>query len=225
MLAISAPIRGRGTGRGSCPSARPGPRASGAGRAASPSRRSGRSTAGSLGDHADRDVVVGALAGDDRGAAGGRRARRARGLVGAVVLDEGDERAQGVLDGVAVRRLHARRRGPDVLLRGQRLRHPVEDRAVTDGARATIRGVRDQGAWLEIRSISAITGCRSLGASSSRWNAVQGELVGHRRVAEPRAGVPDVAGVVELVVVVEARLRPVPGVGGHVADRAPARRA
>ena len=34
-----------------------------------------------------------------------------------------------------------------------------------------IRGVRDHGAWLVIRSISAITGPRLVGASSRRWNA------------------------------------------------------
>src|SRR6476469_8178293 len=34
-----------------------------------------------------------------------------------------------------------------------------------------IRGVRDHGAWLVIRSISAITGARFVRASSSRWNA------------------------------------------------------
>src|SRR6188768_1374285 len=34
-----------------------------------------------------------------------------------------------------------------------------------------IRGVRDHGAWLVIRSISAITGLRFGGASSRRWKA------------------------------------------------------
>ena len=49
------------------------------------------------------------------------------------------------------------------------------------------RGVRDHGAWLEIRSISAITGGAVRGASSSAVERVEGVLVGHRRVAEPRA--------------------------------------
>ena len=52
---------------------------------------------------------------------------------------------------------------------------------------------------------------------------VEGVLVRHRRVAELRAGVPDVPGVVELVVVVERALRPVVGVGRYVADRPPSR--
>ena len=50
----------------------------------------------------------------------------------------------------------------------------------------------------------------------------QGVLVGHRRQAEARAAVAEVAAVVDLVVVVEGRaLRPCPAVSRHGADRPP----
>ena len=52
----------------------------------------------------------------------------------------------------------------------------------------------------------------------------EGVLVGHRRQAEVRAAVAEVAAVVDLVVAVEGRsLRPRPVVRRHDADRAPAR--
>ena len=82
--------------------------------------------------------------------------------------------------------------------------------------------MRVHGAWLEMRSTSANSGGRWRLASSRRCRARQDVLVGHRGQAEARAAVADVAAVVDLVVVVEARaLRPRPLVRRVVDDRPP----
>ena len=83
--------------------------------------------------------------------------------------------------------------------------------------------MRVHGAWLEMRSTSANSGGRWRLASSRRCRASERVLVGHRRQAEARAAVAEVAAVVDLVVAVEARaLRPRPVVRRHGADRPPA---
>ena len=84
------------------------------------------------------------------------------------------------------------------------------------------RGMRVHGAWLESRSTSANSGGRSRLGELEAVQRLERVLVGHRRHAEARAAVADVAAVVDLVVAVEGRaLRPRPLVGRHRADRAP----
>ena len=83
-------------------------------------------------------------------------------------------------------------------------------------------GMRVHGAWLDTRSTSAKTGRRSGFASSRRCRAERTYWSGIGGVRELRAAIPDVAPVVDLVVVVERRpLRPVPVVRRHVVDGPP----
>ena len=94
------------------------------------------------------------------------------------------------------------------------------------GSSRPVEGGAPTGAWLEMRSISAMTGgrpaLRELEAlrtpSRAYWSGIGGE-------AELRAGVAEVARVVDPVEVVEARPRASPVVRGHDGHRAPARRA
>ena len=65
--------------------------------------------------------------------------------------------------------------------------------------------MRVQGVWLEMRSTSAKSGGRWRSGQLEAVQARQDVLVGHRGQAEARAAVADVAAVVDLVVVVEAR--------------------
>ncbi len=172
-------------------------------------------------DDRDRHVVAGALARDDR-----RRLMVAQEddheLVVAVALHERDDRAQRVLDRMAVGGASAlgvaEERGPRGLLR----REAVEDRAVADvvpgdepGDARPRRVARDEVDLGEERWAVAL----------GELKAVQGQedvLVGHRGHPEARAAVADVAAVVELVVVVEGRaFRPGPLVRRIDTDRTP----
>ena len=82
--------------------------------------------------------------------------------------------------------------------------------------------MRVHGAWLEMRSTSAKTRRPVALGELATLQGQQGVLVGHRRQAEVRAAVAEVAAVVDLVVVVEGRaLRPRPAVPRHGPDRPP----
>ena len=217
--------RRRGSGRGRRPSARPARPGAGRRPSCQPQPAIRLQHGRVVGDHADRHVVAGVLGRRRRCPAGGRRGRPARGSGRRRSVEERGERVAG-----STRRTRRRRR---LTASGSRqtsvallalLGHPVEDRAVADLVpRSTMRGSGAHGWWLEIRSISAITGGRSGRRELAAAERLEGVLVGHRRVAEPRPLVADVARVVELVEVVEAlALGPVLGVGRDVDDGAPA---
>ncbi len=143
-------------------------------------------------------------------------------IVVAVVLHEGDQGVQRVLDRPAVRRADPRavavERGPCHRVH----RHALEDRAVADGVPADQPG--DAGPWrvarheIDLREDGTAVGTCEL-------EPLQGQedvLVGHGGVRVPRAAIPDVTPVVELVVVVERRsFRPRPVVRRHVTDGSP----
>ena len=157
--------------------------------------------------------------------AGGRRATTSTRFASWQRLHEGDQGAQRVLDRLPVRGPYLRRVAParrrgDWPCAGM----PSKTEPSPTSLQSTMRGSGVHGVWLETRSISAITG-RVVGLgqleavearTSVYWSGIGG-------VAERRAGVADVPGVVDLVVVVERRaLRPVLGVRRDVGDGPPA---
>ena len=82
-----------------------------------------------------------------------------------------DEAAQRVFDGGSVVGLYSTGlSGQDRLRRIIRWGHAVEDGAVTDVVQLMSRGIGSQGAWLETRVISAMTGWRVRVACSVRSN-------------------------------------------------------
>ena len=141
------------------------------------------------------------------------------------VDDPGDDRLQGVLDGLAVEPAEGVRVTPGLPCRRALLRHGVEDRAVAElvpGHHVRQRGPR------VVRGDEVDLGHHG-GMPRRELEPLergQDELVGHRGPAERRALVTEVEPAVDLVVVVEGRsLRPRPVVGGVDADGAPARLA
>ena len=152
----------------------------------------------------DGHVASRVVAGDDR-----------RGLVvpehddDEVVVGRGQERreaAQGVGDRVGVGSAHPTGVRPDVGLRGQRLRHPSKTEPSPTVSGLIIRGVRDHGAWLLIRSISAMTGtalgggpapgagtrrgCTGPASSDSRTSAPHSRRCASRRPGRSRRTCP-----------------------------------
>ena len=143
-------------------------------------------------------------------------------IVVAVVLHEGDQGVQGVLDRPAVRRTYPFGVAPERALCHLVHRNAVEDRAVADVA--PVDQLRDAGPrrvarhQVDLREDGTAVGFRELEALQGREDV----LVGHGGVREPRAAIADVTPVVDLVVVVERRpLRPVPVVRRHVIDGPP----
>ena len=134
-----------------------------------------------VGDHADRDVVIGGLAGHDRGR---------------LVVAEHDQDQVGRCRSAgrtrpatsASTRSTCRRppapvgEGQMTVSEGRVCGIPSKTEPSPTALRGTIRGERRPRVrgWRS-RSISAITGRRSVCASSRRRNADEGVLVGHRR--------------------------------------------
>ena len=143
-------------------------------------------------------------------------------VVVAVVLHEGEQGVQRVLDRPAVRRTYPLRVAPERVGRHSSTGMPWKIEPSPTSSQSISRGMRVHGAWLDTRSTSAKTGRRSGFASSRRCRAARTYWSGIEAYANFGPTIPEVAPVVDLVVVVERRpLRPVPVVRRHVVDGPP----